>query len=71
MTFFTLRDYLNKSGETQEHLAERLGVSQSAVSQWLNGKTKPSLEMAGLIETLTGVPCRAWLSDSVSGEARS
>lgn len=29
---------------TQEHLAEKVGVSQSVVSRWISGNKQPSLE---------------------------
>lgn len=64
MGFLTLRDYLERTGETQEALAERLSVTPMAVSHWVNGKSKPSLQMALKIEAITGVPCRAWASQA-------
>ena len=33
-----LKDYFNKNGYTQQYIAEKLGVSQAAVSALLNGK---------------------------------
>ena len=34
-----------KCGMTQEDLAKKLGVIQSAVSQWETGKSKPRADM--------------------------
>lgn len=48
-----LRKYLTKHGLSQEQFADLLGVTQSAVSQWLTGKTKVSHKTAALIEKRT------------------
>lgn len=61
--FITLREYLDRTGETQKDLAQRLGISGAALSQILLGKIRPSLDLALRIEALTGVPCRAWATD--------
>ncbi|TPQ24920.1 transcriptional regulator [Methylomonas koyamae] len=47
----TLEDYLKTS--TQTELAERLGVSQGLISQWLSGDVKISPERAIAIEEAT------------------
>lgn len=40
----TIRDMRQKLGMTQQNLADRIQVSQGAVWQWENGRTKPSVE---------------------------
>jgi transcriptional regulator with XRE-family HTH domain len=35
---------LRESGLTQAQIAERLGISQAAISQWYAGTTQPSCE---------------------------
>jgi len=44
---------------TQVHVAEALGVSQSAVAQWESGRSVPSAATAVKIEKLLGVRYRA------------
>lgn len=39
---------------TQQALADAAGVEQSSVSQWLNGRTKPSLAALMRVERATG-----------------
>lgn len=45
---------------TQTWLGERLGVSQSAVGQWISGETRPSERLRHPIEVLTGIEATAW-----------
>ena len=59
-----LRSLREKSGLTQEQLAERLLVTRQAVSRWENGETQPNPETLKLlsrefnvsINTLLGSP---------------
>lgn len=56
-----LRDALSHRGWTQGRLALWwLGVSRSAVCQWLSGATRPNLDRAAQMEQLLEVPCGAW-----------
>jgi transcriptional regulator with XRE-family HTH domain len=45
---------LRESGFTQRSLAERLGVTQTTVSRWANGRRQPTREQAVQLETLLG-----------------
>lgn len=45
---------------TQTWIGERLGVSQSAVGQWLSGETRPADRLRKLLEVLTGIEAAAW-----------
>lgn len=38
----TLREWLARPGNTQQKLAERIGVTQSAISQWLQWLDDPA-----------------------------
>jgi transcriptional regulator with XRE-family HTH domain len=60
----TISEYLEKSQKTQAELAELLGVSQAHVSEIMNGKKRPSPELAQSIEKLTGIPLRDLLFSS-------
>ena len=40
-----IHDYRDKAGMTQQELASRLGVTQSAVANWENGFRKPDIFM--------------------------
>lgn len=48
-----LSEYLNLPHVTQASLAQRLGVSQGAVSHWLNGRSTITAERAKEIEAAT------------------
>ena len=48
--------FLEETGTTQRQLAERLGVSRAYVSLIASGDRQPALDLAVLIEELTGVP---------------
>lgn len=45
----------------QTRLAEKLGVSQQAVSSWLKGRALPEPERMAAIEGLLGIPMRDWV----------
>jgi len=66
-----LKTYLR--GRTQSELAERLGVTQGAVSHWVTGRARVPAEMARAIERITGgevtrVDLRPDLFDDVDSE---
>ena len=42
MSFLSARE---RTGLTQKEVAERLGIDQSAVSLWENGKTSPRVSL--------------------------
>jgi transcriptional regulator with XRE-family HTH domain len=45
---------------TQVELAERLQVTQQAVSSWVSGRTAPKRKYMAALEDLAGIPMRAW-----------
>lgn len=45
---------------TQVALAAILGVAQPCVSEWRNGKARPSLKFALALERATGIPAEWW-----------
>ena len=56
--FTSLADYFERGPETQDKLAARLGISQSAVSNATRGKG--SYRMLKLIADATGVPLESF-----------
>jgi transcriptional regulator with XRE-family HTH domain len=46
----TIRDVRKTVGLSQAELAEKLGVTSAAVSQWESGRTKPDVERTQAIE---------------------
>lgn len=46
---------MQSAGETQETLAERLGVTKGAVSHWFSDKREPDLKVIGEIFKILGV----------------
>jgi transcriptional regulator with XRE-family HTH domain len=49
---------------TQAQIAERLGVSQAAVSAWVRGVSKPEGETRrAALELMCGVPASSWDDD--------
>ena len=51
-----IRSYLDRHNISQQDFADKLGVSQSIVSQWVRGTTPVSPKMARLIEREYGIP---------------
>ena len=47
--------YLSLKGMSQKELAERLGVSQSAVTNWIKGKNSPDIEVVAQICDILGI----------------
>ena len=48
-----LGEYIEKNGG-QTEIAQKLGVTQGLISQWLKGKTRVTPERAKQIELVTG-----------------
>jgi transcriptional regulator with XRE-family HTH domain len=49
-----IRAYMERHGMTQTDFARQMGVSQSAVSQWLRGEKGISIRTAGRLEKRSG-----------------
>lgn len=45
---------------TQAELAEKLGVSQQAISAWVNGVANPTADRMRQLEDEFGIPMRSW-----------
>jgi DNA-binding transcriptional regulator YdaS (Cro superfamily) len=58
-----LARHLEDKGMTQTALADRMGVSQALVNQWVTGRRRPNLDSAFAIERATGgaIPASYWL----------
>lgn len=56
-----LNDYLQDQGLSQVAFAERVGVKQSQISEWLHGKAKPGYDLLKQIARRTGVTADFWL----------
>ena len=56
--------YINRSSITQKNLAEQLGVSKGAVTNWLNGSNSPNIEILAKICQILGVKMSEMLSDN-------
>ena len=56
-----LNDYLQEQGLSQVAFAERVGIKQSQVSEWLHGKAKPGYDLLKQIARHTGITADFWL----------
>lgn len=54
----------------QGRIAKVCGVSQSAVSQWMRGETRPVADKQELIEILTGIKAHLWMTGRERQEKR-
>ena len=66
-----LEAYRLKHGYKQYELADLLSLDEAHVSQILNGKRKPGLEIAVRIEDRTGVPAESWLLPPVGSSKKA
>jgi len=68
-----LKAHIDSSGLTRAAWAKRLGVSEPYLSQLINRRKTPSLEIAGRIERETGgaVPAMSWLPSEAMSAASS
>jgi len=51
-----LATYLERSGDTQEQIARRIGISQASVSRIKDGKSLPSADIAERLAAYAGIP---------------
>ena len=63
MSFLSAR---KNTGLTQKEVADQIGVDQTAVSFWENGKTLPRASLLSKIASLYGVTVDELLSDDES-----
>lgn len=58
----TFKELLKKKNVTQEQLALSLGVSQSTISYWANGKTAPRTRDLSRISKALGVSVKSLIA---------
>jgi transcriptional regulator with XRE-family HTH domain len=63
--FDSLADYIARSGDTQERLAERLGISQAHISRLVKGEHLPRVSLAIKIARHTGIPLESFLAAKI------
>ena len=56
-----LRDFLAENEITQTEFANRIGVKQSQVSEWLRGKAKPGYDTLKAMSLAFSVPADFFL----------
>ena len=52
----TLKEYRTQRGFSQTQLAERVGVTRQAISQWETGTAVPSIEKLQVLSSVLDVP---------------
>jgi transcriptional regulator with XRE-family HTH domain len=57
-----LGKWLKKKHVSQQVFAERLGLNQSSVSNWLREITRPDETHQEIIETITGISRDSWMT---------
>ena len=58
-----LKAWYEKGERSQLAVAKACGVSQSAVSQWIRGETRPAAGLAReALEKMAGIAAAAWLT---------
>ena len=58
-----LNTYIRSSKLSQKEIAEKLGVSKAAITNWLNGSNSPNMEILANLCTILDVPMSKMLSD--------
>src|SRR5262245_18026771 len=56
-----LKQLREAAGLTQQQLADRAGLSQSAITLWESGSREPGLEALGKLCAALDVPCTAFI----------
>lgn len=51
---------MREQGLTKTALANRCGVSDSAICRWLSGVRSPDVHSLAMIENVTGIAARTW-----------
>ena len=66
-----LKEHLAASGKRRSEWAQELRISEAFLSQIVNGKKRPSLDLAFRIERATdgAVPAGSWIEQPSAGEA--
>ena len=59
------------AGLTQECVAEKLGVTGSAVSQWENGKTNPRLDTFAKLASILNVTIDELFKEDANAESNA
>lgn len=59
----SLKRERERKGLTQSQLADRLGITQAAVSQFENGITTPTVALAVLIAKELGTTCEKMVTE--------
>lgn len=62
----TLKEYRTQRGFSQTQLAERVGVTRQAISQWEKGNTIPSIEKLQALSSVLEVPMDLLAGDDPS-----
>ena len=59
----TITEHLAETNQTRRAFADEIGIHESVLSRFINGKAKPSLTTAVAIERATGgaVPASSWV----------
>lgn len=65
-----IREARLRAGLTQDELAGKAGVAQSAISRWENGRARPSLDTLAEIVRACGLELRVGLSEADPDEER-
>jgi len=52
----SLQSWMERAKETDESLAERVGVSRVQISRIRRRMVRPSLKLAATLEDITGIP---------------
>lgn len=66
----TIRQFRTKKGLTQKQLAEKLGVSDKAVSKWERGRGCPDVSLLASLADVFGADMSALLSGEVNKNER-
>ncbi len=52
----------------QKRLAQEIGVTDQAISNWVCGRARPELEAIEALERVLGIPMRDWIEPAAESE---